>query len=119
MAKRCFSFPTPAWGYGPIAAVGPQPTLIYFHGGGFVAGGVETHDGLCRQLVADGGFKVIAVDYRLAPEHPYPAAVEDAWAASQWIEQNGAQLGVDGGRLAQRVGRGVTVAHSSLKEMLS
>jgi len=100
-----FSIPGPggeirARGYGPIAAVGPQPTLIYFHGGGFVAGGVETHDGLCRQLVADGGFKVIAVDYRLAPEHPYPAAVEDAWAASQWIEQNGAQLGVDGGRLA-------------------
>jgi acetyl esterase len=86
--------------YAPIAAVGPQPTLIFFHGGGFVAGGVETHDGLCRQLAAEGGFKVVAVDYRLAPEHPYPAAVEDAWAASQWIEQNAAQLGVDAGRLA-------------------
>jgi acetyl esterase len=86
--------------YSPIAASGPQPTLIYFHGGGFVAGGLETHDGLCRQLVSDGGFKVIAVDYRLAPEHVFPAAVEDAWAASLWIEQNSAQLGVDGGRLA-------------------
>jgi acetyl esterase len=100
-----FSIPGPggeikARAYGPIAASGPQPTLIYFHGGGFVAGGLETHDGLCRQLVSDGGFKVIAVDYRLAPEHVFPAAVEDAWAASVWIEQNSAQLGVDGGRLA-------------------
>ena len=100
-----FTIPGPAGamrarGYTPVAAVGPQPALIFFHGGGFVAGGLETHDGLCRQLVADGGFKLIAVEYRLAPEHPYPAAVEDAWAASLWIEQNGAQLGVDGGRLA-------------------
>lgn len=100
-----FSIPGPggeikARAYAPIAASGPQPTLIYFHGGGFVAGGLETHDGLCRQLVSDGGFKVIAVDYRLAPEHVFPAAVEDAWAASLWIEQNSAQLGVDGGRLA-------------------
>lgn len=100
-----FSIPRPsaeikARAYAPIAAVGPQPTMIYFHGGGFIAGGVDTHDGLCRQLVADGGFKVIAVDYRLAPEHPHPAAIEDAWAASQWIEQNAAQLGVDAGRLA-------------------
>ena len=65
-----------------------------------MAGGLETHDGLCRQLVSDGGFKVIAIAYRLAPEHPYPAAVEDAWAAALWIEQNSAQMGVDGGRLA-------------------
>jgi acetyl esterase len=92
--------PMRARAYAPIAAVGPLPTLIFFHGGGFVAGSLETHDGLCRQLVAEGGFKLIAVEYRLAPEHPYPAAVEDAWAASVWIEQNGAQLGVDAGRLA-------------------
>lgn len=100
-----FTIPGPggalrARGYLPVAAAGPLPTLIYFHGGGFVAGSLETHDGLCRQLVADGGFKVIAVEYRLAPEHPYPAAVQDAWAASLWIEQNGAELGVDAGRLA-------------------
>jgi acetyl esterase len=86
--------------YSPIAAVGPQPTLIYFHGGGFVVGGLESHDGLCRLFVAEGGFKVIAVDYRLAPEHPWPAAVDDAWAAFQWIEANAAELGVDGGRIA-------------------
>ena len=86
--------------YAPVAAAGPQPTLIYFHGGGFVAGNLESHDGLCRLFAAEGGFKVIAVDYRLAPEHPYPAAMDDAWAAVQWIEQNAAEIGVDAGRIA-------------------
>jgi acetyl esterase len=92
--------PIRARAYAPIAAVGPQATLIYFHGGGFVVGGLESHDGLCRLFVAEGRFKVIAVDYRLAPEHPYPAALDDAWAAFQWIEANAANLGVDGGRIA-------------------
>jgi acetyl esterase len=100
-----FTIPGPggdirARAYGPIAAVGPQPVLIYFHGGGFVVGGLESHDGLCRLFTAEGGFKVIAVDYRLAPEHPHPAAVDDAWAAFQWIEANASELGVDGGRVA-------------------
>lgn len=100
-----FTIPGPggdlrARAYAPIAAVGPQPTLIYFHGGGFVVGGLESHDGLCRLFAAEGGIKVIAVDYRLAPEHPWPAAVDDAWAAFQWIEANAADLGVDGGRIA-------------------
>jgi acetyl esterase len=100
-----FSIPGPggdlrARTYTPIAAVGPQPTLVYFHGGGFVAGGLESHDGLCRLFAAEGGFQVIAVEYRLAPENPWPAAVDDAWAAFQWIEANAADLGVDGGRIA-------------------
>jgi len=100
-----FTIPGPggeirARSYVPIAAAGPLPTLIYFHGGGFVAGSLESHDGLCRLFTAEGGFKVISVDYRLAPEHRYPAAVDDAWAATQWIEQNAAQLGVDAGRIA-------------------
>ena len=86
--------------YVPIAAAGPLPTLVYFHGGGFVAGSLESHDGLCRLFAAEGGFKVIAVDYRLAPEHPWPAAADDAWAAMQWIEENAAPLGVDAGRMA-------------------
>jgi acetyl esterase len=86
--------------YAPVAASGPLPTLIYFHGGGFVAGSLESHDGLCRLFAVEGGFKVISVDYRLAPEHPYPAAVDDAWAATQWIEANAAELGVDAGRIA-------------------
>jgi len=92
--------PLRARAYSPIAAVGPQPALIYFHGGGFVVGGLESHDGLCRLIAAEGGFKVIAVDYRLAPEHPWPAAVDDAWGAFQWIEANAADIGVDGGRIA-------------------
>lgn len=100
-----FTIPGPggkirARGYAPVAASGSLPALIYFHGGGFVAGSLESHDGLCRQFAAEGGFKVIAVDYRLAPENPYPAAVDDAWAATQWIEQNAADLGVDAGRIA-------------------
>jgi acetyl esterase len=100
-----FTIPGPAGpirarSYAPIAAVGPLSTLIYFHGGGFVAGSLESHDGLCRLFTTEGGFKVIAVDYRLAPEHPWPAAVDDAWAATQWIEENAAALGVDAGRIA-------------------
>ncbi|HEU0162741.1 MAG TPA: alpha/beta hydrolase [Rhizomicrobium sp.] len=90
----------PARVYAPVAASGPQAVLVYFHGGGFVAGSLVSHDGLCRLFTAEGGFKVIAVDYRLAPEHPYPAAVDDAWAAVQWIEANAAELGVDAGRIA-------------------
>jgi acetyl esterase len=86
--------------YAPVAGAGPLPALIYFHGGGFVAGSLESHDGLCRLFAAEGGFKVIAVDYRLAPENPYPAAVDDAWAATVWIEQNATALGVDAGRIA-------------------
>ena len=86
--------------YSPVAAVGPQAALLYFHGGGFVVGGLESHDGLCRLFAAEGGFKVIAVDYRLAPEHLWPAAVDDAMTAVQWIEANAADLGVDAGRIA-------------------
>jgi acetyl esterase/lipase len=100
-----FTIPGPggalkARSYAPVAAGGSLPALIYFHGGGFVAGGIESHDGLCRLFAAEGGFKVIAVDYRLAPETPYPAAVDDAWAATLWIEQNASDLGIDAGRVA-------------------
>mgnify|MGYP001177766628 CR=1 FL=1 len=60
----------------------PKPALLlYFHGGGFVLGDLDTHDSLCRLICRDGGLQVLAVDYRLAPEHPAPAAVDDAWAA--------------------------------------
>jgi acetyl esterase len=100
-----FTIPGPAGAiraraYAPVAAGGPLPVLIYFHGGGFVAGSLESHDGLCRLFAAEGGFRVISVDYRLAPEHPWPAAVEDAFAAVQWIEANATALGVDAGRIA-------------------
>jgi acetyl esterase len=86
--------------YAPVAASGPLPTLIYFHGGGFVAGSLESHDGLCRLFAAEGSFRVIAVDYRLAPENIFPAAVDDAFAATLWIEQHAAEIGVDAGRIA-------------------
>jgi acetyl esterase/lipase len=74
--------------------------LVYFHGGGWVAGGLETHDGLCRRLAGASGVKVLAIDYRLAPEHPFPAAVEDALAATIWAADNALQLGIDPQRLA-------------------
>ncbi|HEY0265765.1 MAG TPA: alpha/beta hydrolase, partial [Rhizomicrobium sp.] len=100
-----FTIPGPggeirARSYTPVAAVGPLATLIYFHGGGFVAGNLESHDGLCRLFAAEGGFRVIAVDYRLAPEHPWPAAIDDAFAATLWIAEQAAELGVDAGRIA-------------------
>lgn len=87
--------------YAPVAAGSDaQPTLVFFHGGGWVIGDLETHDGLCRMFANEGSLKVIAVDYRRAPEEPFPAAVDDAFAAVTWIEANAAQLGVDPNRIA-------------------
>jgi acetyl esterase len=76
------------------------PAYVYFHGGGWVIGDLETHDVLCRQLTAASGASVISVDYRLAPEHKFPAAAEDAWAATRWVVAHAAELGLDAGRLA-------------------
>ena len=76
------------------------PTLVFFHGGGFVIGNLDTHDGLCRVLAKESGARVIAVDYRLAPEHKFPAAVDDAWAALSWIASQAERLGVDSRRIA-------------------
>src|SRR5829696_5916383 len=63
---------------------GPHPLIVYFHGGGFVTGDLDTHDSVCRLLCDGAEAHVLAVDYRLAPEHPFPAAVEDARAALRW-----------------------------------
>lgn len=83
------------------AATGDRlPALLYLHGGGFVVGGLDTHDSLCRQLALRSGAVVIALDYRLAPEHPFPAAVEDSWAAIEWLAAQGGRIGVDPLRLA-------------------
>lgn len=91
----------PARSYMPVAAGREaQPTLIFFHGGGFVLGSIETHDGLCRMLADFSACRVISVAYRLAPEHRFPAAVDDALAAVRWIESNAASLGVDANSLA-------------------
>jgi acetyl esterase len=69
----------------PGKAGDKQPALIYFHGGGWVIGNLDSHDGVCRGLANGADCTVLSVDYRLAPEHKFPAAVEDAVAATQWI----------------------------------
>ncbi|WP_442775804.1 alpha/beta hydrolase [Sphaerotilus montanus] len=79
---------------------GVLPVLLYLHGGGFTVGSLETHDSLCRQLALRSGVAVVALDYRLAPEHRFPAAVEDAWGALQWLARHADTLGLDGTRLA-------------------
>ena len=81
-------------------AEGVLPALVYFHGGGWVVGDLETHDVVCRQISMQAHAVVIAVDYRLAPEHPFPAAVEDAWSATTWIAAHAEELGIDSKRLA-------------------
>jgi acetyl esterase/lipase len=73
--------------------------IVYVHGGGWVAGGLATHDGVCRRLAIGSGLKVLAVDYRLAPEHPFPAALEDALAAVRWAGATAEGLGCDPARL--------------------
>jgi acetyl esterase len=72
----------------------PLPALLYLHGGGFVVGSLETHDSLCRQLARRSGVAVVALDYRLAPEHPFPAAVDDAWAAMRALTSDPQQYGL-------------------------
>ena len=76
------------------------PVLVYYHGGGWVIGDLETHDTLCRELANGAGCAVIAVDYRLAPEQGFPAAVDDCLAATYWIARHAAALGLDATRLA-------------------
>ncbi|MFT3937588.1 alpha/beta hydrolase [Rhodopseudomonas sp.] len=74
---------------------GLAPALVFFHGGGWVIGDLETHDVVCRGIAHDGELLVISVDYRLAPEHKFPAAVDDAIAATRWIADNAKTLGID------------------------
>ena len=76
------------------------PVLVYYHGGGWVIGNLDSHDDLCRRLAQESGCLVISVDYRLAPEHRFPAAVEDARAALEWVAAQAATLGGDPARIA-------------------
>jgi acetyl esterase len=78
---------------------GLSPCLVFLHGGGFVIGDLDSHDVACRKLAVEGELIVISVDYRLAPEHRFPAAVEDSIAATKWVAANARQFGVDAARL--------------------
>jgi acetyl esterase len=78
----------------------PAPALVYYHGGGFTVGSIDTHDALCRMFARDGQYVVLSVDYRLAPEHKFPTAVNDAFDALNWLYANAALYGVDVGRIA-------------------
>ena len=92
----------PARVYTPVRlreSNGLAPCLVFFHGGGWVIGDLDSHDVVCRKLADEGQLIVISVDYRLAPEHKFPAAVDDAIAATNWIAVNAKQLGVDASRL--------------------
>lgn len=79
---------------------GPHPVVAYFHGGGFVIGSLDSHDAPCRVLADQADAVVLSVEYRLAPEDPFPAAVEDCYAATEWLAENAADIGGDGDRLA-------------------
>ena len=76
------------------------PVVVFFHGGGWVVGDLESHDHAARAIASKADCVVVAVDYRLAPEHKFPAAVDDAWAATEWVATHADELGVDGTRLA-------------------
>jgi acetyl esterase len=78
----------------------PLPVVVFMHGGGWVIGNVDTHDSVCQQLATSVPAVVVSVDYRLAPEYPYPAAVEDCMAATNWVHEHAEELGADGDRLA-------------------
>jgi acetyl esterase len=90
--------PIPLRLYRPTPGV--LPAFVFFHGGGWVVGDLETHDVVCRQLAQAAGVAVIAVDYRLAPEYPFPAAADDAWSATTWIAGHAGDLAIDPSRLA-------------------
>jgi len=79
---------------------GIRPALVYFHGGGFVFGNLDTHDAVCRALAMESDAVVISVDYRLSPEHKFPAAVEDSHAVTVWVAANAERLGIDARRIA-------------------
>jgi len=94
--------PLPARLFIPSSRLGadPVPTLLFIHGGGHGLGDLDSHDGACRRLAEVSGVQVLSVDYRLAPEHPFPAAVDDCFAAYQWLVKNADSLNADTDRLA-------------------
>jgi acetyl esterase len=106
----------PARVYDPApGATAPRPVLTYFHGGGWVQGDLETHHGLCARLALHADVMVVAIDYRLAPEHKFPAAVEDCMAAYAWLRARAGDIGGD----ARRVGVGGDSAGGNLSAVVS
>lgn len=85
--------------YRRLGHLGDVPAVVYFHGGGWVVGDLDTHDGTCRLLADVTGCLVVAVDYRLAPEHPFPAPLDDALTAYRWVHEHAGELGVTPGRV--------------------
>jgi acetyl esterase len=92
--------PIPVRVYRGEGAPTPAPAIVFFHGGGWVIGSLETHDNFCRALANRAQAVLVAVDYRLAPESRYPAAADDCYAVARWVAEHGAELGVDGARIA-------------------
>lgn len=86
--------------YTPLQGEAPFPTLVFYHGGGWVIGDLDSHDAICRHIANLAHCKVISVDYRLAPEHKFPAAVDDAYDTFEWVIENADYLGVDQERVA-------------------
>ena len=101
--------------YTPDGARTPGPLLVWFHGGGWVVGDLDSHDPVCRFLATRTGFRVLAVDYRLAPEHPFPAAPQDAIAAFRWAHANAARIGA----LPDRIAVGGDSAGANLSAVVS
>jgi len=92
--------PIPVRVYTPVASEEPLPLLVFAHGGGWVMCDLETHDALCREIANRVGCVVVAVDYRLAPEHPFPAALDDFHAAATWVAGHAGEIGGDPDRVA-------------------
>ncbi|MFO0759029.1 MAG: alpha/beta hydrolase [Byssovorax sp.] len=92
--------PIPLRVYTPPDAGERGPAVVFFHGGGWVTGDLDTHDSFCRRLAHGTGFRVVAVHYRRAPESPFPAALDDATAAFRWVARSAAKLGIDPSRIA-------------------
>lgn len=86
--------------YLPDESSAPPPLLLFFHGGGWVVCSIETHDALCRDLARESGAAVLSLEYRLAPETPFPGPLDDCYDALAWVQANAAKLGIDAGRLA-------------------
>ncbi len=101
--------------YVPRDAGGTPPLLVYLHGGGMLYGDLETHDPACRFLAEESGCLILSLEYRLAPEHPYPAGLDDAWAGYRWAVQHAAELGAD----PQRIGVGGDSAGGMLSAVVA